>query len=50
MGPLFAPRKFGFAMPLGSPLERAVNPALVGLIEDGFIDRLSLKYLGTSTQ
>ena len=50
VGPLFAPRKFGFAVPLGSPLERAVNPALVGLIEDGFIDRLSLKYLGTSTQ
>jgi polar amino acid transport system substrate-binding protein len=50
VGPLFAPRKFGFAMPLGSPLERAVNPALVGLIEDSFIDRLSLKYLGTSTQ
>jgi polar amino acid transport system substrate-binding protein len=50
VGPLFAPRKFGFALPFGSPLQRAINPALLGLIEDGFIDRLSLKYLGTSTQ
>jgi polar amino acid transport system substrate-binding protein len=50
VGPLFAPRKFGFAMPLGSLLERGINPALMGLIEDGFMDRLSLKYLGTSGQ
>jgi ABC-type amino acid transport substrate-binding protein len=50
VGRLFAPRKFGFAMPLGSPLERTVNPALLALIEDGFTDRLSLNYLGTSTQ
>jgi polar amino acid transport system substrate-binding protein len=50
VGPLFAPRKFGFAMPLASPLEHTINPALLELIEDGFIDRLSLKYLGTPTQ
>jgi polar amino acid transport system substrate-binding protein len=50
VGPLFAPRKYAFALPLGSPLERAMNPALVGLIEDGFIERLSLKYLGSSNE
>jgi ABC-type amino acid transport substrate-binding protein len=37
-------------MTLPNPLERTINPALLELIEDGFIDRLSLKYLGTSPQ
>jgi ABC-type amino acid transport substrate-binding protein len=50
VGPLFAPRKYGFAMPVGSPLERTVNLALLRLVENGFTDRLSLKYLSAATQ
>jgi hypothetical protein len=37
-------------MPVGSPLERTVNLALLRLIENGFTDRLSLKYLSAATQ
>ncbi len=45
-GPVFAPDKFGIALPTGSKLLERVNTTLLELKEDGTYERLSSKWFG----
>lgn len=46
VGPEFAERDLGFMVPLGSPLRRKVDSALVALRDDGTYERLRAKWFG----
>jgi polar amino acid transport system substrate-binding protein len=46
VGPVFQQKKYGFALPIGSPLRLAVNEQLLALTENGAIARLNSKYFG----
>ena len=46
VGPIFQEKKYGFALPMGSPLRRAVNEQLLELTENGTILRMNSKYFG----
>lgn len=48
VGNLFHPDKYGFALPLGSELAQPVTLQLLGLHEDGTIEKLRLKYFGST--
>lgn len=47
VGALFRPAKYGFALPLGSPLTRPLSVQLLAEQESGFIGRLKIRYLGS---
>ncbi|WP_459674007.1 transporter substrate-binding domain-containing protein [Acidisoma sp. 7E03] len=47
VGALFRPAKYGFALPLGSPLTRPLSVQLLAEQESGFIGRLKRRYLGS---
>ena len=47
VGPLFEPRKFGFALPQGSLLRMPINLTLLKLFEGGYIHQLSSQYFET---
>jgi len=47
VGPLFEPRKFGFALPQGSILRRPMNLTLLRLSEDGYLRKLGNQYFET---
>jgi polar amino acid transport system substrate-binding protein len=47
VGPLFEPRKFGFALPQGSVLRRPINLTLLRLSEDGYLRKLGNQYFET---
>jgi ABC-type amino acid transport substrate-binding protein len=46
VGPVFQQKKYGFALPIGSPLRLEVNEQLLQLTENGTISRLNSKYFG----
>ena len=46
VGPIFAPDKYGFALPLASDLRRPLTVALLALREDGVIEELRADYFG----
>ncbi len=46
VGPVFQPKKYGFGLPMGSPLRITVNEELLQLTENGSIARLNSKYFG----
>lgn len=46
VGALFHPAKYGFALPLGSPLTRPLSVQIVAEQESGFLNRLRLRYFG----
>lgn len=46
VGAVFRPEQMGFAAPLGSPLIRPMNLAIVANMQSGMIDRLRAKYFG----
>lgn len=47
VGPLFEPRKFGFALPQGSMLRMPINLTLLKLYEGGYLHQLSSEYFET---
>jgi polar amino acid transport system substrate-binding protein len=46
VGPIFQQKKYGFALPMGSPLRLIVNEQLLELTENGAIARLNSRYFG----
>lgn len=44
VGAVFEPRQYGFALPLNSPIRRAIDEELLKLSEDGYTNRLNRKY------
>ncbi|MHB8382601.1 MAG: transporter substrate-binding domain-containing protein [Candidatus Binataceae bacterium] len=46
VGPLFEPRKFGFALPQGSPLRMPINLTLLRLSEGGYLKQIGAQYFG----
>lgn len=46
VGSIFRPEKMAFATPLGSPLIRPMNLAIVADMQNGLVDRLRAKYFG----
>lgn len=46
VGPIFAPDKYGFALPLGSDLTKPLTTNLLALWEDGTIRKLDTDYFG----
>ena len=46
VGAIFRPEKYGFALPLRSPLGRDVSRQIVAARESGFLARLRSKYFG----
>ena len=46
VGPVFQQKKYGFALPMSSPLRRTINEELLELNENGAITRLNAKYFG----
>ena len=47
VGPLFAPQDYGIALPLGSQHRKALNKAILEMIEDGTYARLQKAWFGT---
>jgi polar amino acid transport system substrate-binding protein len=47
VGPLFEPRKFGFALPQGSQLRMPINLTLLRLSEGGYMRQIGSEYFGT---
>ncbi len=47
VGPLFEPRKFGFALPQGSSLRLPINLTLLRLFERGYLRQLGAQYFQT---
>jgi polar amino acid transport system substrate-binding protein len=47
VGPLFEPRKFGFALPQGSLLRMPINLTLLRLSEGGYLRQIGSEYFGT---
>jgi ABC-type amino acid transport substrate-binding protein len=48
IGGIFEPDKYGFALPLGSPLTRQLTVELIGAHERGLVKELHDKYFGES--
>ncbi len=48
-GAQFKPENYGIAFPVGSPLRRSVNQALLTLLENGTYENLYRKWLGDKT-
>jgi polar amino acid transport system substrate-binding protein len=46
VGPLFWPEKYAIAVPLGSPLRKELNRALLGLYRDGSYDAIRRRWFG----
>ncbi len=46
VGRLFERDKYGFALPLQSPLSREVTLAVLGAVDEGKVDEFKTKYLG----
>lgn len=46
VGPIFAPDKYGFALPLGSELTRTLTVELIGAHESGVIAEIRERYFG----
>ena len=46
VGPVFKPRDYGIAFPIGSALRRQVDDALLSIREDGTYDRVKQKWFG----
>ncbi|MCX8999732.1 transporter substrate-binding domain-containing protein [Rhizobiaceae bacterium BDR2-2] len=46
VGPIFAPDKYGFALPLGSALTRPLTVELIGAHESGLIAEIRTRYFG----
>jgi ABC-type amino acid transport substrate-binding protein len=44
VGSVFEPRQYGFALPLNSPIRRAIDEELLKLSEDGYTNSLNRKY------
>lgn len=50
VGPMFKPEKYGFATPKGSPLTDIISLDLLTAHEDGTIDDLQTRYVGSLTR
>ncbi|MET2826464.1 transporter substrate-binding domain-containing protein [Mesorhizobium shangrilense] len=48
IGGIFEPDKYGFGLPLGSPLTRRLTVELIGAHERGLLEQLHTKYFGKS--
>lgn len=46
VGPVFKPRDYGIAFPIGSSLRKQVDDALLSIREDGTFDRIEQKWFG----
>lgn len=46
VGAIFHTEKYGFALPLGSPLTRPLTVAVIGAHEDGVVENIRLRYFG----
>ena len=44
VGPMFDPQDYGFALPLGSPVRKDLNAALLNVQTSGFMDELDRKW------
>jgi polar amino acid transport system substrate-binding protein len=44
VGAVFEPQQYGFALPLNSPIRRAIDEELLKLSEDGYTNSLNRKY------
>lgn len=44
VGAVFKPQQYGFALPLNSPIRRAIDEELLKLREDGYTNNLNRKY------
>jgi len=47
VGPVFQPRKYGFALSPGNPILHTLNLEIAAMLEDGRMDSLKNKYFGT---
>jgi len=45
-GPVFHPEKYAVALPLGSPLRKPINAALLELMENGTYDEIRRRWFG----
>jgi polar amino acid transport system substrate-binding protein len=48
VGPIFKPEQYGVVLPLGSPMRKQVNEALLELYDDGTYDSLVERWFGAS--
>ncbi len=47
VGPVFRPQRYGVAVPLGSPLRKRINAALLAMQEDGTAEAIAGRWFGT---
>lgn len=45
-GPIFHPERYGIVLPIGSPLRKPVNTALLELMENGTYEEIRLRWFG----
>lgn len=45
-GPVFHPERYGIALPVGSPLRKPINAALLELMENGTYEEIRLRWFG----
>ena len=48
VGPVFQPLFYGIALPLGSPLLKPINEALLSMLEDGTYEQIYRKWFGAA--
>ncbi len=48
VGGIFRPEKYGFALPIGSTLQREFSRQIIMARENGYLDRLRAKYFGNT--
>ncbi len=46
VGPVFRPERYAIAVPLGSPLRRQIDAALLAMQEDGSLEAISRRWFG----
>ena len=46
VGPVFRPERYGIALPIGSPLRKPINAALLAMQEDGMAEAISRRWFG----
>lgn len=48
VGAIFEPDKYGFGLPIGSPLTRPITIELIGIHESGLLEELRTRYFGAN--
>ena len=46
VGPVFRPERYGIALPIGSPLRKPINAALLAMQEDGTAEAIGRRWFG----